>query len=67
MTNVDSNGKPLDISSKIKTPDGKIANFQSRRNEAKIIGHAAKQSGDYEICFNNRSESLNGVKSSICD
>ena len=54
MTNVDSNGKALDISSKIKSPDGKIANFQSRRNEAKVIGHVAKQSGDYEICFNNR-------------
>ena len=51
---MDSNGKSLDISSKIKTPDGKIANFQSRRNEAKVIGHVAKQSGDYEICFNNR-------------
>ena len=58
---MDSNGKALDISSKIKTPDGKIANFQSRRNEAKVIGHVAKQSGDYEICFNNRCPSHGAI------
>ena len=52
--NIGKNGHRLDISSKIKDPNGKIANFQSRKSEGKFIGHEAKADGDYEICFNNK-------------
>ncbi|XP_059088361.1 transmembrane emp24 domain-containing protein B-like isoform X1 [Tigriopus californicus] len=55
VTNTDSSGNPLDISTKIRAgPKGKVVNFQSRRNEGKLIGHPIVESGDYEICFNNR-------------
>ena len=54
VVNVGKNGQRLDISTKIKTPESKILNFQSRKSEGKMIGEEISIPGDYEICFNNR-------------
>ncbi len=48
------NGQKLDISAKIKSPESKIINFQSRKSEGKMIGEEISIPGDYEFCFNNR-------------
>eukprot|EP00095_Tigriopus_kingsejongensis_P000804 maker-scaffold629_size122686-snap-gene-0.24 protein:Tk00804 transcript:maker-scaffold629_size122686-snap-gene-0.24-mRNA-1 annotation:"transmembrane emp24 domain-containing protein 5" len=54
VTNTDKNGKPLDISAKVKSPAGKIVTFQHRKTEAKVIAHETLTNGDYEVCFNNK-------------
>ncbi len=56
MTNVDKSGRRLDISFKLKSPDGRIANFQGRKPEGSLLSYESKQAGTYEICFNNRYE-----------
>ena len=58
VTNVDKSARKLDISFKLKSPDGRIANFQGRKTEGSFLGHEAQHFGDYEICFNNRFDSL---------
>ena len=54
MVNVGKNGQKLDVTSRIKGPDGKVVNHQYKKNEAKYIGHEIVIPGDYEICLNNR-------------
>ena len=51
---MDKSARKLDISFKLKSPDGRIANFQGRKTEGSFLGHEAQHFGDYEICFNNR-------------
>ncbi len=52
--NVGKNGQKLDITTKIRTPETKVLNFQSRKAEGKLIGEEITVAGDYEVCFNNR-------------
>ena len=54
---MDKSARKLDISFKLKSPDGRIANFQGRKTEGSFLGHEAQHFGDYEICFNNRFDS----------
>ena len=54
VVNFGKNGHRLDISSKVKSPDGKIVNFKSRKNEGQLLGYEVSQIGDFEICFNNK-------------
>ena len=54
VTNVDKSGRKLDISFKLKSPDGRIANFQGRKTEGSLLAYESKFAGDYEMCFNNR-------------
>ena len=56
---MDKSARKLDISFKLKSPDGRIANFQGRKTEGSFLGHEAQHFGDYEICFNNRFDSMN--------
>jgi len=54
VTNVDENGKALDISLKVRNPDKKYVKYIARTNEGSVLQLAPEVAGDHEICFNNK-------------
>lgn len=58
VVNAGRAGQQLDISTKIRSPSGKLVQYINRRVEDQLIGYRVQEEGDYEICFNNRYSML---------